>query len=167
MPQVSLSITRIASAGFTRDLDITSTELVQLLDLAREVKRAPTRFRDALADRSLALLFEKPSLRTRLTFELGIQQMGGLVVMSEGPLGNREPVKDVARNLSRWVDGIVARTFGQETIDELAAWASVPVINALSSAWHPCQALADMQTLIEHFGETRGLKLAYIGDGNN
>ena len=167
MPLVSPSITRLISPGFTRDLDITSTELVHVLDLARDVKRAPAQFRDALAGRSLALLFEKPSLRTRLTFELGIQQMGGIAILNEGPLGSREPVKDVARNLSRWVDGIVARTFRQDTIDELAQWASVPVVNALSSAWHPCQALADMQTLVEHFGQTRGLKLAYIGDGNN
>jgi ornithine carbamoyltransferase len=167
MPLVSPSITRLISPGFTRDLDITSIELVHVLDLAREVKRAPAQFRDALAGRSVALLFEKPSLRTRLTFDLGIQQMGGITILSEGPLGSREPVKDVARNLSRWVDGIVARTFRQDTIDELAQWAGIPVVNALSNAWHPCQALADMQTLIEHFGQTQGLKLAYIGDGNN
>jgi ornithine carbamoyltransferase len=112
-------------------------------------------------------LFEKPSLRTRVTFELAIQQLGGFAILNEGPIGGREPLKDVARNLDRWVCGIVARTFRQRTVDDLALWSSVPVINALSDMWHPCQALADMQTIREHFGETRGLRLAFVGDGNN
>jgi ornithine carbamoyltransferase len=120
-----------------------------------------------LAGKSLALLFEKPSLRTRVTFELAIQQLGGFAVLNEGIIGVREPLKDVARNLDRWVSGIVARTFRQRTVDDLALWSSVPVINALSDQWHPCQALADMQTIREHFGATRGLKLAFVGDGNN
>jgi ornithine carbamoyltransferase len=88
-------------------------------------------------------------------------------VFVEGPVGGREPLKDVARNLDRWVNGIVARVFSQGTVDELAQWSSVPVINALSDVYHPCQALADMQTLREKFGELRGLKLAFVGDGNN
>src|SRR5262249_15262378 len=100
-------------------------------------------------------------------FELGIQQLGGIAVSGEGTIGEREPIKDVARNLDRWVSAIVARTFSQRTVEELARWASVPVINALSDLYHPCQALADIFTLTERFGELRGLKLAFVGDGNN
>ena len=132
-----------------------------------EVKRKPRAFRSALDGKSAALLFEKPSLRTRLTFELGVQQLGGSVVTVDGPIGVREPLKDVARNLDRWVDVIVARTFEQETIEFLANWAQVPVVNALSDLYHPCQALADMMTIREHFGSFRGRKLAFVGDGNN
>ncbi len=106
-------------------------------------------------------------MRTRLTFELAIRQLGGSSILSTGPVGDREPVKDVARNLDRWTNGIVARTFSQTTIEELARWSGVPVINALSDLYHPCQALADVLTLKEHFGELRGLKLAFVGDGNN
>ena len=120
-----------------------------------------------MAGRYLSLLFEKPSLRTRMTFELAIKQLGGDSVLSIGPIGDREPLKDVARNLDRWTNGIVARTFSQTTIEELAHWSSVPVINALSDRFHPCQALADVFTLQEQFGELRGLKLAFVGDGNN
>jgi ornithine carbamoyltransferase len=138
-----------------------------LLDLAGKVKRAPAKFARALSGKYIGLLFEKPSLRTRLTFELAIKQLGGDAVMSEGPVGAREPLKDVARNLERWVQGIVARTFSQTTIEELAEWSSSPVINALSDLYHPCQALADVFTLQERFGELRGLKLAFVGDGNN
>ncbi len=100
-------------------------------------------------------MFEKPSLRTRLTFELAIKQLGGDAVVSIGPIGEREPLKDVARNLDRWTNGIVARTFSQQTIDDLAHWSSVPVINALSDRFHPCQALADVFTLQERFGDLR------------
>ena len=107
------------------------------------------------------MLFEKPSLRTRLTFELAIKQLGGDAVLSVGPIGEREPMKDVARNLDRWTNGIVARVFSQTTIDELAHWSSVPVINALSDLYHPCQALADMLTLQERFGELRGLEAGF------
>ncbi len=158
---------RLAHPDFTSDLDATVEELDALLHLAGSVKRSPGHYCSALAGKSLALLFEKPSLRTRITFELAIQQLGGFAVLSEGRIGVREPLKDVARNLDRWVSGIVARTFSQQTVDDLAFWSSVPVINALSDAWHPCQVLADMQTIREHFGRTRGLKLAFIGDGNN
>jgi ornithine carbamoyltransferase len=121
----------------------------------------------ALQGRSLSLLFEKPSLRTRLTFELAIQQLGGYAVTSIGMIGDREPLKDVARNLDRWTQGSVARVFAQATIEGLAEWSRVPVINALSDMFHPCQALADVQTVLERFGRFDGLKLAYIGDGNN
>jgi ornithine carbamoyltransferase len=158
---------KVASPDFARDLDLSSDEMVALLDLADEVKRAPLDFGDAARGKSIALLFEKPSLRTRLTFELAIQQMGGTSVTSEGPIGVREPLKDVARNLDQWVHGIVARTFSQATVDRLAKWSSVPVINALSDLYHPCQALADMQTIRAHFGKLAGLKLTFVGDGNN
>jgi len=160
-------IQRIAHTDFTRDLDLTGDELFALLDLAVDVKRSPELYRFHLAGKSIALLFEKPSLRTRLTFELAIQQLGGFSILNEGPIGSREPLKDVARNLDRWVNGIVARTYLQRTVDDLARWAKVPVVNALSDTWHPCQALADMQTLREKFGSLRGIKLAFFGDGNN
>jgi ornithine carbamoyltransferase len=160
-------VQRLTHSDFTRDLDASLEELRNLLDLAADVKRSPELYRTALSGKSLALLFEKPSLRTRVTFELAIQQLGGFAILDEGRIGVREPLKDVARNLDRWVSGIVARTFHQQTVDDLALWSAVPVINALSDLWHPCQALADMQTIREHFNETRGLKLAFVGDGNN
>jgi ornithine carbamoyltransferase len=149
------------------DLDLTAESLRAVLDLAHEVKRTPARFSKTLEGRYLSLLFEKPSLRTRLTFELAIKQLGGDAVASIGPIGDREPVKDVARNLDRWTHGIVARVFSHETIEELAKWSKVPVINALSDLYHPCQALADVQTVEERFGTVEGLKIAFVGDGNN
>jgi len=149
------------------DTDLTAESLRSVLDLAHEMKRTPARFAKALAGRYLALLFEKPSLRTRLTFELAMKQLGGDAVTSIGPIAEREPVKDVVRNLDRWTHGIVARVFSHSTIEELAAWSKVPVINALSDLYHPCQALADAQTMEERFGKLDGLKLAFVGDGNN
>ena len=160
-------ITQVAATDLVRDLDLTDDEVQYLLDLAAKVKRTPAKFAKALTGKYISLLFEKPSLRTRLTFELAIKQLGGDSVVSEGPVDGREPLKDVARNLERWVQGIVARTFSQTTIEDLASWSSAPVINALSDLYHPCQALADVFTLRERFGELRGLKLAFVGDGNN
>lgn len=161
-------LTRIAAPDLTCDLDLTRDELTSLLALAAQVKSNPSRYVRALSGRYLSLLFEKPSLRTRLTFELAIKQLGGDVVSTNGVIGDREPLKDIARNLDRWTSCIVARTFAQQTIQDLAAWSSVPVINALSDLYHPCQALADMFTLQEQFGvDLRGRKLAFIGDGNN
>jgi ornithine carbamoyltransferase len=160
-------ITRIAAPDLARDLDLTDDELSYLLDLAVDVKQSPRDYAHVLAGKSIGLLFEKASLRTRLTFELAIKQLGGDSVFSEGPIGGREPIKDVARNLDRWVNAIVARTFSQNTIEELARWSSVPVINALSDLYHPCQVLADVLTLKERFGSFAGLKLAFCGDGNN
>lgn len=151
----------------TSDLDLTPESLRAVIDLAHEVKRTPGRFAKTLAGRYLTLLFEKPSLRTRLTFELAIKQLGGDAVSSIGPIAGREPVKDVVRNLDRWTHGIVARVFSHSTVEELAKWSKVPVINALSDRYHPCQALADVQTIEERFGKLEGLKLAFIGDGNN
>ncbi len=149
------------------DLDLTRDELSYLLELTAKVKDAPARFTKALANRYLTLLFEKPSLRTRLTFELAIKQLGGDCVVSVGPIGDREPLKDVARNLDRWTNGIVARVFEQKTIEDLAHWSRVPVINALSDLYHPCQALADIVTLKDRFTTLQGLTVAFVGDGNN
>jgi ornithine carbamoyltransferase len=157
----------MSSPDLLRDLDLGDDELSYLLDLASAVKQSPRDYAHALAGKYIALLFEKPSLRTRLTFELAIKQLGGDCVAADGPIGVREPLEDVARNLDRWVNAIVARTFAQTTVDSLAYWSSVPVINALSDLYHPCQALADMLTLRESFGDLRGLKLAFVGDGNN
>ena len=158
---------KISAPDFSRDLQISDDELESLLLLATELKQRPQEFSVAAQGRSVALLFEKPSLRTRITFELAVQQMGGTSVFMDGPIGTREPLEDIARNLDRWVDAIVARTFSQHTIDSLAKWASVPVVNALSDLYHPCQALADILTLQEHLGDLKGRKLAFLGDGNN
>ncbi len=158
---------RIAARDFRRDLDASHEELRELLALTHAVKRDPAAYRSALAGKYISILFEKPSLRTRLTFELAIKQLGGDAVASTGKIGQREPLKDVARNLERWTQCIVARTYLQETIDQLAEWASVPVVNALSDIYHPCQALADVFTLEERFGDLRGKKVAFVGDGNN
>jgi len=162
-------ILKTAGSDLLKDLDLTGDELLYLLDLAAEVKASPADYGRALDGKNIAMLFEKPSLRTKLTFELAMKQMGGGSVFIEGPIGVREPLKDVARNLDRWTNGIVARVFLQTTVEDLAQWSRVPVINALSDLYHPCQALADMQTIRERFGGGRlhGLKLAFIGDGNN
>ncbi len=139
-----------------------------LIQKAVDLKKRPA---DApLAGRTLALLFEKPSLRTRVSFDVGMAQLGGRVIYlspQEVGLGQREPVEDVARVLGRYVDAIAARTFRHETVVQLASWAGVPVINALSDFEHPCQAIADLLTIHERFGGFRGITLAYIGDGNN
>jgi len=145
-------------------------QLRDFFRLASEMKTHPDHYRGALAGSVFVLIFEKPSLRTRVTFETGIANLGGTSIFldhTSARLSEREPVRDIARNLERWVQCIVARVFAQETLDELAANASVPVINALSDKFHPCQALADFFTLEERFGNLRGLKLAYVGDGNN
>jgi ornithine carbamoyltransferase len=160
---LEVSQPKVGAGDLRRDLDLTVAELRQLLSLTREVKRQPKRYRRALEGKYLALLFEKPSLRTRMTFELAIKQLGGDAVTSIGPIADREPVKDVARNLERWTNGIVARTFAQHTVDQLAEWAAVPVVNALSDLYHPCQALADVFTLIEKLGDLQGSKLAFVG----
>ena len=160
-------ILKTASPDMLRDLDLTNDELLYLLDLAAEVKASPREYAHVLDGKSIALLFEKPSLRTKLTFELAIKQLGGDSAFLEGPIGVREPLKDVARNLDRWFSGLVARVFAQKTVEDLAEWSSVPVINALSDLYHPCQALADVMTVRERFGRLSGLKIAFVGDGNN
>ena len=162
-----LPILKCSASDLLRDLDLTNDEVLYLLELAAAVKNRPRDYAHALEGKSIALLFEKPSLRTRLTFEIAMKQMGGGSVFCDGSIGVREPLKDIARNLDRWVEGIVARVFAQSTVEALAQWSAVPVINALSDAYHPCQALADMQTVQERFGKLKDLKLAFIGDGNN
>jgi ornithine carbamoyltransferase len=152
----------------TRDLGPSGVEAV--LHLAGIMKSRPADFRKALVGKQLVMFFEKPSLRTRLTFETGMASLGGSTVFvdqTHDRLDAREKLSDIAHNLERWVDGIVLRTFAQETIDGMAEHASVPVINALSDLEHPCQALADYFTLQERFGDLRSICLAYVGDGNN
>jgi ornithine carbamoyltransferase len=167
MAAPSLATRASSPLNLTTDLDLPLQFLSRVLDLAAQMKRTPLRFSQALVGRYLSLLFEKPSLRTRLTFELAIKQLGGDAVNYDGPIAQREPLKDVVRNLDRWTNAIVARVYSHSTIEELAKWSGVPVINALSDLYHPCQALADVQTLKERFGKLEGLKLAFIGDGNN
>ncbi|HEQ60476.1 MAG TPA: ornithine carbamoyltransferase, partial [Firmicutes bacterium] len=133
-------------------------------------KSYPGKYAGALSGRTMALLFEKPSLRTRVTFETGVFQMGGYgIYLAPGDigLGTRESVPDAARNLSRWLDVVVARTFSHQVITDLARFATIPVVNALSDDEHPCQALADLLTLYERWKDLREVRLAYVGDGNN
>jgi ornithine carbamoyltransferase len=161
---------RIAARHVLRDTDVAAEELRELIDLAIDIKAAPRRYRQALDRCSVALLFEKPSLRTRVTFELAVKQLGGDSIYQDhrdGRIGEREPAKDMARNLDRWVQAIVARTFSQKTLEDLARWSSVPVINALSDTFHPCQVMGDFQTIKERFGKLEGLRMAFVGDGNN
>ena len=141
-----------------------------LLQRTAEIKARPAKYASTLRGKHIALIFEKPSLRTRVTFEVGIQSMGGFVVFldhTQARLGERESIPDVARNLECWVQGIVARVYEQRVLDEMAENITIPVINALSDKFHPCQALADYFTLEEKFGSLKGMKLAYVGDGNN
>jgi len=150
--------------------DFMPDELAGALELAAAMKARPADYRGVLAGKQIVLFFEKPSLRTRLTFEAGINSLGGVsffVDQTQSRLGARESLSDVAHNLERWVDGIVLRTFAHQTVTDMAMYASIPVINALSELEHPCQAMADMLTLQEHFGDLRNVHLAYVGDGNN
>ena len=152
----------------TRDLGPQGVEAV--LHLAELMKSRPSVFSRALAGKQMVMFFEKPSLRTRLTFEAGMASLGGttmFVDQSKSRLDARETLSDIAHNLERWVDVIVLRTFAQETISGMAQHASIPVINALSDLEHPCQALADYFTLVERFGNLNDITLAYVGDGNN
>lgn len=164
------AVVSLSASDLVSDNDLSIADVQAVLAAAGQIRKDPQRYRQALAGRMLALLFEKPSLRTRVTFEVAMKSMGGDSVFIDcrgEPIGQREPVADVARNLDRWVDAIAARTFRHSTVEELAAWAKVPVINALSDRVHPCQALADMLTLKDVFGRLEGLKLAFVGDGNN
>jgi ornithine carbamoyltransferase len=163
-----------ATASTKRDLvsiqDLTPEEITGLLDLATAMKHSPADFRGVLAGKQLVLFFEKPSLRTRLTFEAGMNSLGGVsffVDQTASRLDAREPLSDIAHNLERWIDGVVLRTFSHETVAKMAEYAAIPVINALSDFEHPCQALADILTIREKFGELKGVKIAYVGDGNN
>jgi ornithine carbamoyltransferase len=161
----------LSATDFSREQ--TETLLARAQALKAEWKGGGHRKVDGslpLQNKSISLVFEKPSLRTRVAFEAGVTQLGGhasYLSANDIDMGGRESVPDVARNLSRWVQAIAARVFRHGTVEELASHASIPVINALSDREHPCQALADMLTLLEHYGRLRGLRLAYIGDGNN
>jgi ornithine carbamoyltransferase len=150
--------------------DLSTTELPQVLELAAELKADPSRHTQALSGRSIALIFEKPSTRTRVSFEVGIVELGAqAVVLSSGELqlGRGETIQDTGRVLSRYVDAIVLRTFEQERLEVLSTTSSVPVVNALSDFEHPCQALADLLTIREQQEQLSGRVLAYFGDGNN
>ena len=150
--------------------DFSPQEILYLLILARQIKTHPTTYSEALKRETLALIFEKPSLRTRVTFDVGIQQLGGFSVYlspAEINLGKRESIYDVAKNLERMVQGIMIRTFAHEIVEQLAEYASIPVINGLTDYSHPCQAMADYLTIWEAKGNLEGLKLAFVGDGNN
>jgi ornithine carbamoyltransferase len=150
--------------------DLSTYEFGKLLDRAAEVKKHPDKYRKALKHQILAMIFQKPSLRTRMTFEAGMLQLGGEAIYlapSDIQMGTREGAYDIGKNLERWVDGIMIRTFGHQIAVDLAASTRIPVINALTDLSHPCQAMADFLTLREHKGALSTLKLAYVGDGNN
>lgn len=169
-PDILAAAARMAGEDLCSISDLSSSEVRAILKLGHEVKRNPREYRHALDAKQMVLMFEKASLRTRLAFETGINTMGGnaiFVDQTNSPLGERETIADVARNLERWVDVIVLRTYAHDTVTELAANSRVPVINALSDFEHPCQALADLMTLEEHFGSLVGLNFTYVGDGNN
>ncbi len=157
------------TSDFLSVADLSPAQLKRVLSRASDLRKgkpAP----QVLKGKSVALLFQKPSLRTKLSFDLAVHQLGGHPVYTspdEVGLGKREPVEDVARVLSRYVDCIVARVFGHDIIERLAACADVPVVNALSDAEHPCQALADLQTVQAHCGSLKGKTIAFVGDGNN
>jgi ornithine carbamoyltransferase len=150
--------------------DFSPAEIEGLLDLAADIKKGRAKYRASLSGKTLAMIFEKSSTRTRVSFETGMYQLGGLAMFLSSrdlQIGRGEPIADTARVLSRYVDGIMARTFAHETVTELARHATVPVVNGLTDLLHPCQVMADLQTIRERFGRLDGLKLAYVGDGNN
>ena len=150
--------------------DFTPQEIRRFLDVARRVKTIPEGFSASLRGKTLAMIFEKPSLRTRVTFDVGIQQLGGFSLYlspAEINLGRRESIYDVAKNLERMVQGIMIRTFAHEIVEQMAEYASIPIINGLTDYSHPCQALADYLTIEEVKGSAAGKKIAFFGDGNN
>lgn len=149
--------------------DFSAKEADSVLSLAEDVKRNPKTYGISLTGRTMVLIFEKPSLRTRVTFETGMASLGGTGIYlspDQVRMGDREPVRDVARNLERWVQVVVARVFKHQTLVDLAHYGSIPVVNALSDLEHPCQALADVMTIRENF-QTSKISIAYVGDGNN
>jgi ornithine carbamoyltransferase len=164
------SIDKPAMRDLVSTRDLSPAEVRSVLDLAAVVKARPSDFRRTLEGKQLVMFFEKPSLRTRLTFEAGMASLGGTAFFMDQPAGRidaRESLHDIAHNVERWVDVIVLRTFAHSTVEDMAAHASIPVINALSDLEHPCQALADYSVLQERFGNLKNVTLAYVGDGNN
>jgi ornithine carbamoyltransferase len=162
--------TVLKGRDFLSNLDLSPAEYRAVMDTAHAMKRGEYRGQKPLEAQSLAMVFEKPSLRTRTTFEVGMTQLGGHAIYlapSDIGLGTREPVRDVAMNLERWVECIMARVFLHSTVEDLAKFSSKPVINGLSDLLHPVQLLADYQTIEESFPDTTGLKITYVGDGNN
>ncbi|HET7436166.1 MAG TPA: ornithine carbamoyltransferase [Thermoanaerobaculia bacterium] len=150
--------------------DYTADEVREIFELAADIKKNPKKYADTLRGQTLAMIFEKSSTRTRVSFEAGMFQLGGHAMFLSSrdiQIGRGEPIYDTAKVLSRYVDGIMARTFAHKTITDLAEYASVPVINGLSDLSHPCQAMTDYFTAWEKFGDLKGRKLAYVGDGNN
>lgn len=165
-----LRVKLMKKKDFVSIRDWSSDELNETLAAAAAIKADPSKYRRRLEGKALAMIFEKPSLRTRVSFDVGIHQLGGFSVdlsQTEINLGKREAVSDVARNLERMVQGIMIRTFSHENVEQMAAHASIPVINGLTDFSHPCQAMADYMTVLEVKGRIRGVKIAYIGDGNN
>jgi len=155
---------------FLRDDDLSPAEQAEVLELAAELKKDPFSRRPLEGPRGVAVIFDKNSTRTRFSFEMGIAQLGGHAVVVDGrstQLGRDETLQDTAKVLSRYVDAIVWRTFGQDRLDAMASTATVPVVNALSDEFHPCQVLADLQTIAERKGSLKGLRLSYFGDGAN
>jgi ornithine carbamoyltransferase len=162
--------TSLKGRDFLSNLDLSPNEYRAVMDTAHAMKRGEYRGQKPLEAQSLAMVFEKPSLRTRTTFEVGMTQLGGHAIYlapADIGLGTREPVRDVAMNLERWVECIMARVFLHSTVEDLAKFSSKPVINGLSDLLHPVQLLADYQTIEESFPNTNGLKITYVGDGNN
>jgi ornithine carbamoyltransferase len=165
-------VDRLKGRDFLRVSDWSSQELLALLDLADRLKDERKRYVDEplLPGRSVGLVLEKPSLRTRVSFELAAYQLGGHAVHLTGPevgLGHREPIRDMGYVMSRFLDAIIIRTFAQTTVEELAEHAYVPVVNGLTDDHHPCQALADAMTIRERLGGFDGVRVAWLGDGNN
>ncbi|MBS3798387.1 ornithine carbamoyltransferase [Pseudoalteromonas sp. BDTF-M6] len=155
---------------FITGLELDEKKILTLLSLAQEMKAQPQDYAQALAGKSVVTLFEKQSLRTRLSFDIGINKLGGHAVyldQQNGAMGSRESVKDFALNISTWADAIVARVNQHKTLEELSEFSSKPVVNSLCDLYHPCQALADFLTLQEVYGDVSQLKLAYLGEGNN
>jgi ornithine carbamoyltransferase len=168
LPQPQLA--QVAPRDLLSVHDLAPQEISALFDLTAMLKRRPADFRGVLAGKQMVMFFEKPSLRTRLTFEAGMNSLGGssfFVDQTRNRLAARESLYDIGHNLERWIDIIVLRTFDHATVENLATYTDVPVINALSDLEHPCQALADFFTLHEHFGDLSKIRLAYVGDGNN
>ena len=150
--------------------DLTANQFSQIFELTEQIKKEPQLYRDRLKHKILAMLFQKPSLRTRMTFEVGMVELGGHATYlgpSEVQLGIRESAYDVARNLEQWVDGIMVRTFDHKNVTDLAQASRIPVINALTDLLHPCQAMADFFSLKENREDLSNIRLAYVGDGNN